>query len=459
MDGVDRRLAAILAADVVGYSRLMGRDERGTLLRVKSHLAELFRPKVMQYRGRIVKTTGDGVLAEFGSVVDAFQAAVEIQDGTAVRNIGKDPSDHIELRIGINFDEIIFDEDDVFGDGVNVAARLEGIAEPGGVCVSARGWEELRHLDFDFEDLGERELKNLQHPVHVYRLIRSDLQRPATPTKAAPRRRLGIAWVAAALAVGGVLATGFTSYRSSSAGKNPEAFVSASLDQMPCSWLRIAEHRKVEGANIFRLAGASLTPPNAISSSIQRASTTKEVDVDRIETDGVAPLFEKQCPWIDKIRPLRYTGAPRVSYETRTDTKAITAIDVFVDLRDLGKVVNLYGIDPNGSVTPLGDSTELLALAEAGDGIERLPDGRLKLTIAMDHSGWSGLVFAESDQPMPKGLIERASQSPVELAEFDKLAQQGNWRFELIWFRSELRGTAEEVAREYKLFNEAPPKS
>jgi len=166
-----RRLTSILAADVVGYSRLIGADEEGTLAALKAHRRELTDPKVEQYRGRIVKTTGDGALIEFASVVDAVRCAVEIQRGTAERNVGVPTDKRIEFRIGINVGDIVIDGDDILGDGVNIAARLEGLAEPGGVLVSRTVRDQVRdRLDLTFEDLGECQLKNIARPVRVYRV-------------------------------------------------------------------------------------------------------------------------------------------------------------------------------------------------------------------------------------------------------------------------------------------------
>src|SRR5438034_3080614 len=145
-----RRLAAILAGDIVGYSRLMGVDEEGTLRQLKLHRKQLADPKIAEHRGRIVKTTGDGVLVEFASVVDAVRCAVELQREMALRNDGVPYERRIEFRIGINLGDIIIDEHDIYGDGVNVAARLEALAEPGGICVSRVVRDQV---DFGFEDL------------------------------------------------------------------------------------------------------------------------------------------------------------------------------------------------------------------------------------------------------------------------------------------------------------------
>jgi TolB-like protein/class 3 adenylate cyclase len=169
-----RRLAAILAADVAGYSRLIGADEGGTLERLKALRRELIDPKIAEHHGRLVKTTGDGLLVEFGSAVDALRCAVDVQREMTGCNAGLTPDNRIELRIGINVGDIVVEDGDIFGDGVNVAARLEGLAEPGGICVAARVQEDAAgKLDLAFEDIGEQQLKNIARPVRVFRVVTS----------------------------------------------------------------------------------------------------------------------------------------------------------------------------------------------------------------------------------------------------------------------------------------------
>ena len=166
-----RRLAAIWAADVAGYSRLIGADEGGTLTRLKAIRAELFDPTIAAHNGRLVKTTGDGLLVEFGSVVDALRCASEIQTAMAEANVGIAADKRIEFRIGVHQGDIVVEDGDIFGDGVNVAARLETLADPGDICVSARVQEDAAgKLDLTFEDLGEQSLKNIARPVRVYRV-------------------------------------------------------------------------------------------------------------------------------------------------------------------------------------------------------------------------------------------------------------------------------------------------
>jgi adenylate cyclase len=167
-----RRLAAILAADVAGYSRLIGADEGGTLERLETLRRDLLDPKFAEYRGRLVKTTGDGLLVEFGSVVDALRCAVEVQREMTGRNAGVTPDNRIEFRIGINVGDIVVEDGDIFGDGINIAARLEALAEPGGICVAARVQEDAAgKLDLAFEDIGAHQLKNIARPVRVYRVV------------------------------------------------------------------------------------------------------------------------------------------------------------------------------------------------------------------------------------------------------------------------------------------------
>src|SRR5215471_17057030 len=181
-DRVERRLAAILAADVAGYSRLTGQDEEGTHSQLQGHLRSLVDPKIGEHRGRVVKNTGDGLLAEFSSVVDAVRCAVAVQRGMAERNINVPREKRIEFRIGINVGDVIIDRGDIFGDGVNVAARLEGLAEPGGICISDDAYRQVwGKLDVIFRDAGERQLKNIARPLRVFRVVVIDDARPTKP--------------------------------------------------------------------------------------------------------------------------------------------------------------------------------------------------------------------------------------------------------------------------------------
>jgi len=186
-DQVKRKLAAILAADIAGYSRLMGADEAGTLARLKEYRRELIDPKNKQYHGRVVKTTGDGILIEFPSVVDAISCAIEVQQGMRERNANIPPEKRIQFRIGINLGDVIIEGRDLYGDGVNIAARLEGLAEPGGICISQTVLNHARgKIAFEVEDLGEQALKNIAQPIHVYRLLLNSSRGHTVPRSSEP---------------------------------------------------------------------------------------------------------------------------------------------------------------------------------------------------------------------------------------------------------------------------------
>ena len=180
---VERRLAAILAADVAGSCRLIGIDEEGTLAQLKALRKTLFDPKIAEHHGRVVKNTGDGALVEFASVVDAVRCADEIQRSVAEQNIDVPQNKRIELRIGIHVGDIIIEENDIFGDGVNIAARLEGIAEPGGICISDDARRQVRgKVDNTFEDMGAQTLKNIAEPMRVWRVQMASAFVSAIPT-------------------------------------------------------------------------------------------------------------------------------------------------------------------------------------------------------------------------------------------------------------------------------------
>lgn len=205
---VERRLAAILAADVVGYSRLMGADEVGTLRQLMAHRRELMDPSIAARRGRIVKTTGDGILAEFPSAVEAVACAIKVQQGLASRNEAVPEESRLAFRIGINLGDIIIEANDIFGDGVNVAARLEALCEPGGLCVSRAVRDQVRDkLPIAFDDLGEQTVKNIARPVRAFGLspgaiaATPDLAPSSEPTPTIHHRR----WIGTAAAVVGIV--------------------------------------------------------------------------------------------------------------------------------------------------------------------------------------------------------------------------------------------------------------
>ena len=201
-----RHLAAILAADVVGYSRLMEQDEAGTFARLKAHRKELFEPEIEKHAGRIFKLMGDGLLAEFGSVVDAVECAVALQCGMAERNSGVPADRRIDMRIGVNLGDVIIEGDDCHGEGVNIAARLQELAEPGGICISQQAFDQVEtKLDLSYEDLGEHLVKNIIKAIHVYRVAGEGVRAARRlPSIRRPKRAAIAAGLIALIAIGGV---------------------------------------------------------------------------------------------------------------------------------------------------------------------------------------------------------------------------------------------------------------
>src|ERR1700738_4824116 len=212
---VERKLAAVVAADIAGYSRLMGADEEGTLARLKACRRDLIDPGVARRRGRIVKTTGDGVLVEFSSPVEAVRWAVEMQQGMIERNADVPDDKRLRFRVGINLDDVIVDDRDLYGDAVNIAARLENLADPGGICISRTIREQIRdRLALPFEDGGEQSVKNIARPIRVYVLSADAVaalpkaEAPAAPRPAGPayaRRQIAAVALAGVLMIAGGL--------------------------------------------------------------------------------------------------------------------------------------------------------------------------------------------------------------------------------------------------------------
>ena len=192
---MDRKLVTILAADVVGYSTLMEQDEQGTFERLRAGRKELFEPEIARHHGRIFKLMGDGLLAEFGSVVDAVECAVSLQRGLAERNVNVPEDQRIQVRIGINLGEVIVEGDDCYGDGVNIASRLEQLADPGGICVSSKVAREVeKKLSFGFEAMGEQKVKNIAEAIQTFRVKFDGIPLPLRRTG-----KQGKYWPAAAI--------------------------------------------------------------------------------------------------------------------------------------------------------------------------------------------------------------------------------------------------------------------
>jgi TolB-like protein/class 3 adenylate cyclase len=291
---IERKLAAILAADIAGYSRLVGQDEEGTLARLRALRRELIDPTIVEHRGRIFKTTGDGVLVEFASVVDAVRCAVTVQQATAAREAAFIQERRIEFRIGINLGDIVVEGDDILGDGVNIAARLEAIAAPGGICLSGAAFDQIEgKITAAFTDLGSRQLKNIARPVHVFAIDLLDSPQPQEPSAtviqlASPPPRLSIVVLPFAN-IGGdreqeYFADGITESLTTDLSRISGAFVTA----------RNSAFAYKGKAIDLRQIGRDLNVRYALEGSVQRGGNRFRVNVQLIDCETGAHLWAER---------------------------------------------------------------------------------------------------------------------------------------------------------------------
>lgn len=287
-----RRLAAILAADVAGYSRLIGADEEGTLGRLRAIRTELLDPSIAAHNGRMVKTTGDGFLAEFASTVDALHCAGQIQAQMGERNLALTPESRIDFRIGLHQGDIVVEDGDIFGDGVNIAARLEGIAEPGGVCVSARVQEDAAgKLELAFRDLGDQQLKNIARPIRAYAIDAGTFGRSSPagkPADSSPRLSIVV-----------------LPFANLSADQEQEYFADAITDDLTTDLSRIADSFVIARTTAFNYKGKSgdvrqiareLGVRYALEGSVRRSGEQVRVNVQLIDAETGAHL------WVDRFQ-------------------------------------------------------------------------------------------------------------------------------------------------------------
>ena len=279
-----RRLAAILAVDVAGYSRLMGLDEIGTTRTLREHRV-VSDAHVMTYRGRVVKNTGDGVLVEFPSVVDAVECAIAVQVMMAERNADIPPDRRMLYRIGINLGDIMIEENDIVGDGVNIAVRLEGIAEPGGICISASAYDQVRgKIEVEFADMGEQNLKNIARPVRTYKVVRdgivSEKKAGATTPGAAPAPRLSIVVLP---------------FANISGDAKQDYFVDGMIESLTTDLSRIAGSFVIARNSAFsykgkspdvRQVGRDLNVRYVLEGSVQRSGKRLRVNVQLIDAEN-----------------------------------------------------------------------------------------------------------------------------------------------------------------------------
>ncbi len=330
---VERRLAAVLAADVAGYSRLMGADEEGTLARLKAVRKALVDPTITKHRGRIVKTTGDGILIEFSSAVDAVRGAVEVQRGMADQNASVLQDQRIEFRIGIHVGDIIIDDNDIFGDGVNVAARLEGIAEPGGVCMSNDAYRQVRgKVDIACDDMGPQPLKNIAEPMQAWRVRLTD-QIPSAGQSASPARE------PQALQLPDKPSIAVLPFQNMSGDPEQEYFADGMVEDIITTLSRFKSLFVIARNSSFaykgrspdiRQVGRDLGVRYVLEGSVRKAGNRLRITAQLIETESGAHV------WAD-----RFEGSPQDVFELQDEVteKVVGAIAPRVERAEIARAL------------------------------------------------------------------------------------------------------------------------
>jgi len=424
---VERRLAAILAADIAGYSRLMGRDEERTLANLKSLRKTLIDPAIGAHHGRIVKTTGDGMLVEFASAVDAARCAAEIQSGMTGQNADVSQDVKIEFRIGIHVGDIIIDDDDIFGDGVNIAARLEGIAEPGGVCVSDDAHRQIRgKIDIAFDDMGEQTLKNISEPMRAWNMRLASEATPATRSSPPPRLLQDLVLPDKP----SIVVLPFDNM-SAEAGQDylADGIVEAITAALSCirSFFVIARSSAFTykgRATNARDVGRELGVAYLLEGSVQKAGTRLRIIVQLIETEGGAHVWSSRFDGaIDDFFDLEDRITEQVAGALQPSIR-IAEIERSRRKRpqDLGSYDYTMRAMPHVWALEKEESGKALALLEKALAID--PEYPLALSLAgWCHAQRSVYNWADDiaeSQAMARSLAERAAEmsgdDPVILA-------------------------------------------
>lgn len=435
---VRRQLAAILALDVVGFSRLMHADDVAAFELVQQLGREVFEPATTQFGGTIFKHTGDGVLARFGSVHDAFEAAEAIIAQVVERGTAA-------VRIGIHLGDVIDSGGDVFGDSVNIACRLESIALQNGICVSERAWSDLRQRKIAFRDLGVQQLKNIETPIRVY-MYGSDGEAsgPLRQKGAAARRRYLVP--AAVLAVAAAIGAGawFLWERGEDGTGGEDAVLAQALDSVPCSWLDLGAVDRSSTRSSVQVEGYSSLPAARVQQLLMQQLAGKVDAGLTLDTGRVAPLPELDCAFLEAASRFRYRGLSRAElvevvasddpvYQERYAHKVpadVTRIyDVAIYTQDFSPNAQLFAID-------------------AADGLQHLrPVSRISTRYPEEAGVAGGVVHALTwtDQDSPGLFFIVDSQRPIDVARvqaeltsldamnrFRETAEAQGWQFELV---------------------------
>jgi len=432
-NATDLRLATILALDVVGFSALMNSDELGTLRKVQTLQREIIFPQVERNGGTIFKLIGDGVLAHFPSVDGAFTCGKEI-----LGELARSALD-LRVRIGIHSDYVFFEDGDVFGDGVNVAARLEGSAFPGTIALSERALKGLSEAEQPFKDLGKLSLKNIRDPVRVL------IYRPGY-SRAAARfdkfliraRRPAIIIVGAALLVGAAQAIWYRLYGS------PERVGEAALSGLACSWLGIQRVTYANGVPFLEIEGAALQDRTTLANKI-RADIARDAQSEvRIDVRRVSALPSGLCEFVERFKELRYAGPPRLEI---ADVQRVNYFSIDLigknpsrDLKQTGQGLRLkmktypetfrsfaemFAIHKDGSISELARLSQL--------NVVRQQDGSASFSLSTDRSV-NAILLIDSASSIPASVVSDGNLDVTSFRKLEAAAGNGDWNAELHWF-------------------------
>jgi class 3 adenylate cyclase len=431
MGKTERRLAAVVAADVVGFSRMMGRNEDDTLGLIRWVTSDVIEPSARLEGGRLVKTTGDGFLLDFPTVAQAFRFALSVQEQLAVRDVPHAKGNKLCMRIGINIGDIIFEDDDIFGDGVNIAARIEGLSEPGGVAVSSRAHDDLRRLGFKFTSIGQKKLKNIDHPIEIF-LFRNQNGRKGLLSRLRYSRYYAptLKWAAAVVLV---LCTALVilSYRAWKKSRDPGVIMAKALTAEPCSWLRLSSVAQAEDGTAISgtVAGVSGLEPAIIRDHLEKALRAINIGSANIDVfHELRTLTPGQCPTIENIARYRYGGATRQYIFGSWGRNMLSGASPAHQSLSFAwqpdgyykRYVYVISVHADGKLTPL-----------LGADLRKPHKGYYDSAVDVGQSGLYGVIVMESDRPEP--LIEVADSLTLPGADFDVLANRDGWRFDTIW--------------------------
>ena len=435
----DLRLAAILALDVVGFSAMMNADELGTLRRVQALQKQIIAPLVDQFSGRIFKLIGDGVLANFADVGSAFECSKDILSKIELL----DPS--LRVRIGIHIDYVFFEDDDVFGDGVNIAARLEGVASPGAVAISERARKTMADSEHVFLDLGNIALKNIKDPVRVYLYKPGYTSRQAFAQQIVRISRLPLLFLLSLFIIFYVSYTLWRSYSTS-----PERIAKDALSGLACSWLGLQRVALVNGIPILEIEGASGQDATTLANKIRLDFARERKEV-RVDIGNVSTLPESLCALVERFKNMRY-GGPR-----RFDLLGVQQVNKFgIDLRKSSanrKIISFgeenrikirFYPEAYRSYSTLfiirgGGEVEVAAtLADLAKGIKSESNGTRSIDLTADPTS-NAILIIDSGRPIPTDIIVDGKLDVQTFDRLERAASEGEWNVELNWFEAQSR--------------------